>query len=914
MKGGVLEESVLDYLIVNSAAATFVESMTIDESKMKSLTRYTKGKAIPSDHNMLTCTFKIPVKKKDIQRKEVYRLRNPEELQAFKEKTSHTKVFTQCFEKQGDVKKQGEEWIKLLLKSIRSSFKKIRIKSQPNQKDPIQEKMEQRKQIRKKMNSCKPSERHMLEDKVQELEDQISEEAKQKQFKKVQEHLDMITDKDGRVNTAGAWKLRRKILNKPPEQLTSKKNKEGDSITDPEQIKDIYLEAYKDRLAHREIDPELQNYKNLREELFDQRLEQAKRNKSPPWTMEELETVLCKLKKDKAADPIGLVNEIFMLKNIGTDLKESLLLLLNKIKDQFEEPEFMQLANITSFWKRKGPKNDIENERGIFILTVLRMIKDKMIYNDVRPIIQISDSQVGGRFAFSLRNHLFIVYSVINAVLNNKETPSVDIHLYDLRKCFDGLWLEECCNNLYEAGVTDDKLAMIFEGNRTNRVAIKTPGGMTHRVMMNRIVMQGSVTGPLCCSVQTDNIGKTSMEKGEHLYMYKGTVGIPTLAMVDDLLCVSECGIDAVKDNAYINAKIEQDKQTFNDTKCHQMHIGKPCNLCSPLRAHTTNMSIVNEDKYVGDILSKDGKHTKNINLRRSKGIGISNEIVAILDEMCLGPYYFIVAVILRQALLISVLLFNSETWLRLTKENMKMLESIDLMLLRKLLKTPISTPKVSLYLETGCLPLRYVVKRKRIMYLHHILTRDPEALISRVFWAQVQDTTKGDWCQVVREDLDNLGLKELSFVEIGNMSKNALKDIVSKRTRFLALNELLEEKSCLSKVAHMKYDKLEIQPYLTDKHLPIRIKQQAFRWRTRMVKVGWNYGRKDKCPICLDADDKQSHLLECKKLNTNDFATDGEYNYDLKLHMTRLEEAIRRREVILEELKDTESILTAKC
>ena len=63
------------------------------------------------------------------------------------------------------------------------------------------------------------------------------------------------------------------------------------------------------------------------------------------------------------------------------------------------------------------------------------------------------------------------------------------------------------------------------------------------------------------------------------------------------------------------------------------------------------------------------------------------------------------------------------------------------------------------------------------------------------------------------------------------------------------------------------------------------------------MVKVGWNYGRKDKCPICLDADDKQSHLLECK------------YNYDLKLHMTRLEEAIRRREVILEELKDTESI-----
>ena len=109
----------------------------------------------------------------------------------------------------------------------------------------------------------------------------------------------------------------------------------------------------------------------------------------------------------------------------------------------------------------------------------------------------------------------------------------------------------------------------------------------------------------------------------------------------------------------------------------------------------------------------------------------------------------------------ISVLLFNSETWLRLTKDSIKKLESVDLMLLRKLLKTPISTPKASLYLETGCVPIRYILKRKRIMFLHHILTRDSNALINRVFWAQVQNTGKGDWCQVVREDLDMLGLKD---------------------------------------------------------------------------------------------------------------------------------------------------------
>ena len=114
--------------------------------------------------------------------------------------------------------------------------------------------------------------------------------------------------------------------------------------------------------------------------------------------------------------------------------------------------------------------------------------------------------------------------------------------------------------------------------------------------------------------------------------------------------------------------------------------------------------------------------------------------------------------------MLISVLLFNADTWLRLTKEDIRKLESIDLMFLRKIFSVPIFTPKPSLYLESGCIPLRYIIKGKRIMFLHHILTRNEDALIAKVFWAQVNQTAKGDWCQVVREDLDILGLSTFFF------------------------------------------------------------------------------------------------------------------------------------------------------
>ena len=119
-------------------------------------------------------------------------------------------------------------------------------------------------------------------------------------------------------------------------------------------------------------------------------------------------------------------------------------------------------------------------------------------------------------------------------------------------------------------------------------------------------------------------------------------------------------------------------------------------------------------------------------------------------------------------------LLFS--TFPSLTNDNIKKLESVDEMLLRKVLCTPMSTPKISLYMETGSIPIRFILRKKRIMFLHHILTRDEDALIHQVLTAQINKPVKGDWCIVVREDLDSLGLSYVSFDEISKMSKDQLK------------------------------------------------------------------------------------------------------------------------------------------
>ena len=65
------------------------------------------------------------------------------------------------------------------------------------------------------------------------------------------------------------------------------------------------------------------------------------------------------------------------------------------------------------------------------------------------------------------------------------------------------------------------------------------------------------------CSNLVDTIGKECILGDKYLYSYKGIVDVPPLGMVDDLVCVSECGPEAVMMNSYVNAQTNLKKLQF---------------------------------------------------------------------------------------------------------------------------------------------------------------------------------------------------------------------------------------------------------------------------------------------------------------------------------------------------------------
>jgi hypothetical protein len=122
-------------------------------------------------------------------------------------------------------------------------------------------------------------------------------------------------------------------------------------------------------------------------ELWEMRFNYLQTRITCDWSEEDLILTLNSFKSNKSRDPGGLINEIFKPAVIGSDLKFVLLKLLNGIKKEFYFPEEIMKCNITSIYKRKGSRMNMENDRGIFGLSLFKKMIDKLVYIEKYPLL-----------------------------------------------------------------------------------------------------------------------------------------------------------------------------------------------------------------------------------------------------------------------------------------------------------------------------------------------------------------------------------------------------------------------------------------------------------------------------------------------------------------------------------------------
>ena len=158
------------------------------------------------------------------------------------------------------------------------------------------------------------------------------------------------------------------------------------------------------------------------------------------------------------------------------------------------------------------------------------------------------------------------------------------------------------------------------------------------------------------------------------------------------------------------------------------------------------------------------------------------------------------------------------------------------------------------LYLESGALPIRFLISTRRLLYLQTILKRPQEELTRRVYIAQKSNPVKGDFCKLVEADMELIG-GTISEQHIQLVSKNTLKAEVKAKMQAAALGYLKQKQSQHSKIRNIVYPKLQTHPYMVSQLFTNDEVNTLHALRSRSVNVKANfknkYGNNLECPLC---------------------------------------------------------------
>ena len=400
---------------------------------------------------------------------------------------------------------------------------------------------------------------------------------------------------------------------------------------------------------------------------------------------------------------------------------------------------------------------------------------------------------------------------------------------------------------------------------------MKTPAGHTDDFSLEKIILQGTVFAPLKCSIQVETLEKDCSQKdgAKVLYNYKNCVKIPPLSMVDDILTVSKCGLQSIEMNSILNAKIESKKLRMSEDKCFHIHISKKKSKCTTdLKVHDSVMKKSSSAVYVGDVLSETASINETVRARETKSIGLINQISVILQNVNLGIFHFRTALVLRESMFLNGILTSCESWNYLTEKNLKILYDADIRMFSNIFSSSLKINHCLYFLETGKLPIRHVIAKRRLMFYHHILSRDDNEVIKQVYSAQRLKPVRQDWVLMIDEEKRKYDIN-LHDEEVQCLSKSKFRNIVNKSVNKFAFKSLLtkarSQTKCLKIVEQLNEVSIKIQKYLLSDEMTREEQNLCFILRCHSFLVKSNYktqfGEDMSCRGCHDPDSYEDEI-----------------------------------------------------
>ena len=842
--------SVLDYALTTSELARCVESILIDEdcvicpfgTKKKKGTTSQKF----SDHNPILISFCIEHQKRNTKQPKKWKITN-DGLEEFFRITTHGM----------DKNLPGEdvqEKYNALESKINTIMQQCFRKTKSRKTNQINTQyLHTYKEITQFARKGK-AQRNVAKLYTQELRKINAMTVAEREKEKVQTILCNLTV-DDKFSPNAFWKLCKKNQGQA-ECGTSIESPDGTELFGEDLIMNAYKEEFVHRLRKREIIPELRHYEKRTEEICQLRLEEARKNKEPPYSEDEYKKVTAKLKKGKSCGRDLFPPDIFI--RGGDQLHSLILTLMNQIKSADTIIHQWTLVLIATIFKNKGKRKQLVNHRGIFLKQILSKMFEKLNMNRIeKNIQQIDKFQAGNRTNRGPSDQTFLLRAAVDHCKYTKRP--LYVVLYDYKQCFDSLWLSDCLLSLWKLGVQSETLNNLNNLNKECNIVVKTPLGFTNEAEVKSIVQQGSVSGGVLCSASTGEVTQQDLGAGCQV----GLATIKALTFVDDI-----ASTNTEVDSTYISHDSivwfsKKKRIPLNIPKCMGLGVNlKTTDVLPRLKIDGQLIKWTDVAVYLGDDFNKAGTNKHLIEERVKKGRACIIAATSLCNETTMGVYTIQTLMLLYKSLFLQVVLYNSGSWSNLTKTQLLSLKTIQLKYLKRMFHAPQSTPNPLTFLETGTLPIEQVLHQRQLTFLHHILNLEEGDPVKQVYQEQLKYSAERNWGNEVKELRLKYNIVETD-AEICMLTKESWKCLIKKKLQLHALEVLNTEMNELKHGGKILYEKLVPQKYLSMLQPAQARKMFHVRTGTIDLKCVRKYWYSDKiCRLCEQFDESVEHVV----------------------------------------------------
>jgi hypothetical protein len=494
----------------------------------------------------------------------------------------------------------------------------------------------------------------------------------------------------------------------------------------------------------------------------------------------EVEKAIAQLKNNKSAGEDNISSE--MLKIGGSASIELMHKLCEDIWLTEEPPTDFKKGVIIPLYK-KADKLECKNYRGITLLSIPGKVMSLVILNRIKADLDSSlrENQAGFRPGRSCTDQIFSIKQIIERCVEF-DIP-IELCFIDFKAAFDSLDREVLWQLLDHYGIPAKIINIIKNTYKDSSCKVKVEGCLTDSFNIKTGVRQGCIWSPLLFNIVIDWVLRTALDnKNSGFTLQERYDKAPIISQVtqrqSERLKIMNAGNKfkiADLDFADDIGLLESTKHELQDSINQIVAAAKTTGLIVNIEK-TKIMSIKSNDEtailidgialetvekftYLGSTVSSDNSVAAEIKTRIGKAYGALQKHNTVWKRRSLSLK---VKIQMYQAIVLSTLLYGSETW-NLTQQQEAQLDAFGHKALRRIMGVEwddyLSNEEIRR--KTNQPKISQLVRKKRQQWFGHVVRMEDKRLAKRTFrWNPKSNNYKRGrkktrWKDVIQRDAE---------------------------------------------------------------------------------------------------------------------------------------------------------------